>query len=168
MVIKFSPTFPRLTHTDTRAKYLHVPQVWVVTKPCLLGHDSSHGVHTSVVDIHGVDKGRRPVACGDTGSVNERMSGDCECLVPTFHMCILGGAIKARGFNHISMMVENFQSKICTSGLFPAQVGMDITALRGTMKCKEVTDQINQWIFQFLQKHPNIMGGLFCNNEVST
>jgi hypothetical protein len=25
MVIEFSPTFPRLTDTDTRAEYLHVP-----------------------------------------------------------------------------------------------------------------------------------------------
>jgi hypothetical protein len=111
MVIKFSPALPRLMDTDARAKYLHMPQVWAVTKPCLIGRDFSYGVHPMVVDIHSMDKGHRPVAGGETGSIKEQTSGDGKCFVPIFYTRILGGAIGARGFNHISMMVGEFQSK---------------------------------------------------------
>ncbi len=55
-----------------------------------------------------MDKGRKPVAGWETGSVKRRTSGDGKCLVPTFRTRILGGAIGACKFNHISMMAEDF------------------------------------------------------------
>ncbi len=133
IVIEFSPTIPRLADTDARAEYLHVLQVWAVTKPCLIGHDFSYGVHPMVVDTHGMDKGHRPVAGGETRSIKEQKSGDGKCLVPTFCTCILGGAICARGFNHILMMAEDFQLKSGTPGQFLAQVSPDNISLGGTM-----------------------------------
>ncbi len=57
------------------------------------------------MDIHGLDKGHRPVAGGENRSVKEQTSCDGKCLVPMFGTCILRGAFGAHRFNHISMMV---------------------------------------------------------------
>ncbi len=76
-------------------------KVWVATKPSLVGHDFSHGVHPTVVGIHGMDKGCRPVAGRETWSVKEWACGEGECLVPTFCTHILGGAIGAHRLDSI-------------------------------------------------------------------
>jgi hypothetical protein len=56
------------------------------------------------------------------------------------HTHILGGAISTCGFNHIPMTSEDSISECGTPGQFPTQVCANDTALRGAIKCKEVTD----------------------------
>ncbi len=165
MAVKFASAGARSFYTHPRAESLEVRDVRLPTIPAFIGVFVCGRVNEAVMEIHSMEKSRRPELSGEAGAIKERSNFDRQGVVIYFSAAILGGAVGASGFDNISEVPEHHVAEGSTTSQLAALIGSD-NAGGNAKLCHKRAQDVERRFFGLCKKRPDPAGRAIDDNEV--
>ncbi len=117
------------------------------------------------MEIHSMEKSRRPELSGEAGAIKERSNFDRQGVVIYFSATVLGGAVGVGGFDNISKFPEHHVPEGRITSQLAALIGLDDAGGNAKLLHKRAQD-VERQFFGLCKERPDPAGCAINDNEV--